>query len=109
MCMRVVCENFCVFLFFINTFLLSSSSGNDLKKASGGVRPPSPPRHDTTAPEEPTLVRVQPLDEQGRRMLTSATLREDRVSPRYVTPWACARMDLSALFCYYEPSWPARV
>ena len=26
----------------------------------GGVRPPSPPRHDTTAPEEPTPTRVQP-------------------------------------------------
>ena len=26
----------------------------------GGVRPPSPPRHDTTAPEEPTPARVQP-------------------------------------------------
>ena len=27
---------------------------------SGGVRPPSPPRHDTTAPVEPTPTRVQP-------------------------------------------------
>ena len=27
---------------------------------SGGVRLPSPPRHDTTAPEEPTPARVQP-------------------------------------------------
>ena len=26
----------------------------------GGVRPPSPPRYDTTAPEEPTPARVQP-------------------------------------------------
>ena len=26
----------------------------------GGVRPPSPPRHDTTAPVEPTPTRVQP-------------------------------------------------
>ena len=26
----------------------------------GGVRPPSPPRHDTMAPEEPTPTRVQP-------------------------------------------------
>ena len=27
---------------------------------TGGVRPPSPPRHDTTAPVEPTPMRVQP-------------------------------------------------
>ena len=27
---------------------------------SGAVRPPSPPRHDTTAPEETTPARVQP-------------------------------------------------
>ena len=26
----------------------------------GGVQPPSPPRHDTTAPEEPTPTCVQP-------------------------------------------------
>ena len=31
-----------------------------LTRLSGGVRPPSPPRHDTTAPEEPTPARVQP-------------------------------------------------
>ena len=30
------------------------------KRKTGGVRPPSPPRHDTTAPEEPTPARVQP-------------------------------------------------
>ena len=27
---------------------------------AGGVRPPSPPRHDTMAPEAPTPARVQP-------------------------------------------------
>ena len=27
---------------------------------SGGVRPPSPPRHDTTTPEEPTPMHVMP-------------------------------------------------
>ena len=31
-----------------------------LNNHCGGVRPPSPPRHDTTAPEEPTPARVQP-------------------------------------------------
>ena len=29
---------------------------------NGGVRPPSPPKHDTTAPEEPTPACVQPPD-----------------------------------------------
>ena len=29
-------------------------------REGGGVRPSSPPRHDTTAPEEPTPARVQP-------------------------------------------------
>ena len=32
-----------------------------LIRVCGGVRPPSPPRHDTTASEEPTPTRVQPL------------------------------------------------
>ena len=27
---------------------------------SGGIRPLTPPRHDTTAPEEPTPARIQP-------------------------------------------------
>ena len=27
----------------------------------GGVRPPSPPRHDTTAPEEPVCARIYSL------------------------------------------------
>ena len=33
---------------------------HNLRKNAGGVRPPSPPRHDTTAPVEPTPTRVQP-------------------------------------------------
>ena len=32
-----------------------TSIGN-LERVSGGVRPPSPPKHATMAPEEPTLV-----------------------------------------------------
>ena len=31
-----------------------------LRKITGGVRPPSPPRHDTMAPVEPTPTHVQP-------------------------------------------------
>ena len=48
-----------------------------------------PPRHDITTLDEPTPARVQPLDRQRQRMLTSATRRKDLVSPQYVTPRAC--------------------
>ena len=45
---------------------LPDTPANSMKSSSsepgriGGVQPPSPPRHDTTAPEEPTPARVQP-------------------------------------------------
>ena len=45
-----------VFLGSIDTIIEKNNSRRDF----GGVRPPSPPRHDTTAPEEPTPTRVQP-------------------------------------------------
>ena len=37
----------------------TESSYSDPRRI-GGVRPPSPPRHDTTAPEEPTPTCIQP-------------------------------------------------
>ena len=48
----------------------------------GGARPSSSPKHDTLAVEE----------------LTLATLREYLVSPRYTTPQARERVDLSSFF-----------
>ena len=38
----------------------SKESSSSDPQRNGGVRPPSPPRHDTTALEEPTPARVQP-------------------------------------------------
>ena len=50
--------------FNYSALFLSQSPNSVLSLSSislhGGVRPPSPPRHDTTAPEEPTPARVQP-------------------------------------------------
>ena len=39
---------------------LNNNLNQFLTSEGGGVRPPSPPRHDTTAPVEPTPTRVQP-------------------------------------------------
>ena len=47
-------------LSYVSSFCCLGNSLGDKIFVPGGVRPPSPPRHDTTAPEESTPARVQP-------------------------------------------------
>ena len=53
-------SHFHLLLIFIQMKFYSFSFLCDVCNEVGGVRPPSPPRHDTTAPEEPTPAHVQP-------------------------------------------------
>ena len=58
------CYNFLVWMVTIRRKMIRDMDASlplvSEPRVGGGVRPPSPPRHDTTAPVEPTSTRVQP-------------------------------------------------
>ena len=70
------------------------------RRIGGGVRPPSPPRHDTTAPEEPTPARVQP----PRQVKTKdAEFHYTKWGPHLATTHftGLARVELSFQFLFH--------
>ena len=95
-------------LFFLVASYEEKKTKKSKEKKCGGVRPPSPPRHDTMAPEQPTPSRVQP----PRRAKTKDVdfHYTVRTSSRHSMPHpGLTRVDVFAFFYYYELSWPAHV